>query len=111
MTLRPVRSLPVTSSCYVLVVADLTLIAASEVNVSVKTIAEPLSTGSDKPRTHVCAACQRSFARLEQLSRHERTHTQEKPFECAALQPPGSAATPSAEAIPDDDAVPPSKLP
>ncbi|KAI4676582.1 uncharacterized protein J4E88_007500 [Alternaria novae-zelandiae] len=37
---------------------------------------------NDKPRPHVCATCTRSFARLEHLKRHERSHTKEKPFEC-----------------------------
>ncbi|KAL1857760.1 hypothetical protein Plec18170_002984 [Paecilomyces lecythidis] len=37
---------------------------------------------SDKPRPHVCNTCGRSFARLEHLKRHERSHTKEKPFEC-----------------------------
>ncbi|EEU42170.1 uncharacterized protein NECHADRAFT_101970 [Fusarium vanettenii 77-13-4] len=37
---------------------------------------------TDKPRPHVCGTCQRSFARLEHLERHERSHTKEKPFEC-----------------------------
>ncbi|KAI0199722.1 fungal-specific transcription factor domain-containing protein [Astrocystis sublimbata] len=37
---------------------------------------------TDKPRPHICATCQRSFARLEHLKRHERSHTKEKPFEC-----------------------------
>lgn len=37
---------------------------------------------TDKPRPHVCATCQRSFARLEHLKRHERSHTKEKPFAC-----------------------------
>ena len=37
---------------------------------------------TDKPRPHVCTTCQRSFARLEHLKRHERSHTKEKPFEC-----------------------------
>jgi uncharacterized Zn-finger protein len=35
----------------------------------------------DKPRPHICGTCQRSFARLEHLKRHERCHTKEKPFE------------------------------
>lgn len=39
-------------------------------------------TKTDKPRPHVCGTCQRSFARLEHLKRHERSHTKEKPFEC-----------------------------
>jgi hypothetical protein len=30
----------------------------------------------------VCGICGRSFARLEHLKRHERSHTKEKPFEC-----------------------------
>lgn len=37
---------------------------------------------TDKPRPHLCTTCQRSFARLEHLKRHERSHTKEKPFEC-----------------------------
>lgn len=37
---------------------------------------------TDKPRPHVCTTCDRSFARLEHLKRHERSHTKEKPFEC-----------------------------
>ncbi|KAI9930492.1 hypothetical protein MW887_011246 [Aspergillus wentii] len=37
---------------------------------------------TDKPRPHVCTTCSRSFARLEHLKRHERSHTKEKPFEC-----------------------------
>ncbi|KAH8661181.1 hypothetical protein BGZ61DRAFT_432968 [Ilyonectria robusta] len=37
---------------------------------------------TDKPRPYVCGTCQRSFARLEHLKRHELTHTKEKPFEC-----------------------------
>ena len=37
---------------------------------------------TDKPRPHICATCSRSFARLEHLKRHERSHTKEKPFEC-----------------------------
>jgi hypothetical protein len=36
----------------------------------------------DKPRPHICATCTRSFARLEHLRRHERSHMKEKPFEC-----------------------------
>lgn len=37
---------------------------------------------TDKPRPHICTTCERSFARLEHLKRHERSHTKEKPFEC-----------------------------
>ncbi|XP_014551710.1 hypothetical protein COCVIDRAFT_30818 [Bipolaris victoriae FI3] len=37
---------------------------------------------NDKPRPHICTTCTRSFARLEHLKRHERSHTKEKPFEC-----------------------------
>ncbi|KAI9652974.1 MAG: hypothetical protein M1831_006303 [Alyxoria varia] len=40
------------------------------------------SAKADKPRPHVCGTCQRPFARLEHLKRHERSHTKEKPFEC-----------------------------
>ncbi|KAJ6183938.1 hypothetical protein N7519_005239 [Penicillium mononematosum] len=41
-----------------------------------------LNGQTDKPRPHVCTTCGRSFARLEHLKRHERSHTKEKPFEC-----------------------------
>jgi len=58
------------------------LIAATDNNLSIRAVAEPHSQKPDKLRPHVCAVCQRSFARLEHLSRHERTHTQEKPFKC-----------------------------
>ncbi|KAF2740249.1 hypothetical protein EJ04DRAFT_559260 [Polyplosphaeria fusca] len=60
-------------------------------NVSVQTAkAEPSHTTAapfpppknDKPRPHICGTCSRSFARLEHLKRHERSHTKEKPFEC-----------------------------
>lgn len=37
---------------------------------------------TDKPRPHICTNCNRGFARLEHLKRHERSHTKEKPFEC-----------------------------
>ena len=37
---------------------------------------------TDKPRPHICPTCTRSFARLEHLRRHERSHMKEKPFEC-----------------------------
>lgn len=37
---------------------------------------------TDKPRPHTCATCNRCFARLEDLKRHERSHTKEKPFTC-----------------------------
>ncbi|KAG6980140.1 Respiration factor 2 [Fusarium oxysporum f. sp. conglutinans] len=40
------------------------------------------SPKTENPRPHVCGTCQRSFARLEHLKRHERTHTKEKPFKC-----------------------------
>ncbi|KAJ5690719.1 hypothetical protein N7462_005111 [Penicillium macrosclerotiorum] len=41
---------------------------------------------TDKPRPHICTTCSRSFARLEHLKRHERSHTKEKPFECPDCQ-------------------------
>ncbi|KAK4071586.1 transcriptional regulator family: C2H2 zinc finger [Purpureocillium lilacinum] len=62
--------------------ADPALIVASEKNTNVLMVAISPSKEPDKPRAHVCATCQRSFARLEHLNRHERTHTKEKPFEC-----------------------------
>ncbi|KAF2269808.1 DNA binding regulatory protein-like protein AmdX [Lojkania enalia] len=64
---------------------------ANSDNASVQTAKpEPSQTTStpfpppktDKPRPHVCGTCSRSFARLEHLKRHERSHTKEKPFEC-----------------------------
>ncbi|KAK6207685.1 hypothetical protein QIS74_12766 [Colletotrichum tabaci] len=55
---------------------------ASTITVNTKTPATFPPPKTDKPRPHVCATCQRSFARLEHLKRHERSHTKEKPFEC-----------------------------
>ncbi|KAJ9150739.1 Zinc finger protein ADR1 [Pleurostoma richardsiae] len=55
---------------------------ASTITVNTKTPASFPPPKTDKPRPHVCATCQRSFARLEHLKRHERSHTKEKPFEC-----------------------------
>ncbi|KAL2131183.1 hypothetical protein VTI74DRAFT_5431 [Chaetomium olivicolor] len=56
---------------------------ASTIMVNTKTPATPFPPPkTDKPRPHVCGTCQRSFARLEHLKRHERSHTKEKPFEC-----------------------------
>ncbi|KAK3374807.1 fungal-specific transcription factor domain-containing protein [Podospora didyma] len=52
------------------------------VNTTTKTPANFPPPKTDKPRPHVCATCSRSFARLEHLKRHERSHTKEKPFEC-----------------------------
>ena len=54
---------------------------ASTIMVNTKTAAFP-PPKTDKPRPHICNTCQRSFARLEHLKRHERSHTKEKPFEC-----------------------------
>ncbi|SPQ26188.1 b0688c02-37b9-4c44-a4cb-2c8455ed9cba [Thermothielavioides terrestris] len=64
--------------------------AASTIMVNTKTPAAASAAAAapfpppktDKPRPHVCGTCQRSFARLEHLKRHERSHTKEKPFEC-----------------------------
>ncbi|KAJ8607535.1 hypothetical protein MRB53_040245 [Persea americana] len=50
--------------------------------VSIATDATGYTSKTDKPRPHVCTTCMRSFARLEHLKRHERSHTKEKPFEC-----------------------------
>ncbi|KAK1751275.1 respiration factor 2 [Echria macrotheca] len=56
--------------------------AASTITVNTKTPANFPPPKTDKPRPHVCGTCQRSFARLEHLKRHERSHTKEKPFQC-----------------------------
>ncbi|KXX82685.1 Respiration factor 2 [Madurella mycetomatis] len=56
--------------------------AASTITVNTKAPAAFPPPKTDKPRPHVCGTCQRSFARLEHLKRHERSHTKEKPFEC-----------------------------
>ncbi|KAH6893324.1 fungal-specific transcription factor domain-containing protein [Thelonectria olida] len=55
---------------------------ASTITVNTKAPANYPPPKTDKPRPHVCGTCQRSFARLEHLKRHERSHTKEKPFEC-----------------------------
>lgn len=59
-------------------------LVAAAATITVNTKAPPTfpPPKTDKPRPHVCATCQRSFARLEHLKRHERSHTKEKPFEC-----------------------------
>ncbi|KAI8666462.1 hypothetical protein NCS57_00870900 [Fusarium keratoplasticum] len=56
--------------------------SASTITVNTKAPANFPPPKTDKPRPHVCGTCQRSFARLEHLKRHERSHTKEKPFEC-----------------------------
>ncbi|XP_044718896.1 fungal specific transcription factor domain-containing protein [Hirsutella rhossiliensis] len=56
--------------------------SASTITVNTKAPSTFPPPKTDKPRPHVCATCQRSFARLEHLKRHERSHTKEKPFEC-----------------------------
>ncbi|KAL2752982.1 hypothetical protein ACRALDRAFT_2044665 [Sodiomyces alcalophilus JCM 7366] len=56
--------------------------SASSITVNTKAPANFPPPKTDKPRPHVCGTCQRSFARLEHLKRHERSHTKEKPFEC-----------------------------
>ncbi|CAM1509898.1 Fc.00g002330.m01.CDS01 [Cosmosporella sp. VM-42] len=56
--------------------------SASTITVNTKPAANFPPPKTDKPRPHVCGTCQRSFARLEHLKRHERSHTKEKPFEC-----------------------------
>ncbi|KAM0561451.1 hypothetical protein ACHAPJ_003332 [Fusarium lateritium] len=56
--------------------------SASTITVNTKAPANFPPPKTDKPRPHVCQTCQRSFARLEHLKRHERSHTKEKPFEC-----------------------------
>jgi hypothetical protein len=45
---------------------------------------QSICTKPGKPRPHICKICNRSFARLEHVKRHERSHTKEKPFGCHA---------------------------
>lgn len=60
----------------------LIFLQASTIMVNTKAPAAFPPPKTDKPRPHVCGTCQRSFARLEHLKRHERSHTKEKPFQC-----------------------------
>ncbi|SCW04084.1 LAFE_0H05556g1_1 [Lachancea fermentati] len=43
-------------------------------------------TPSGKPRLFVCDVCTRAFARQEHLTRHERSHTKEKPYHCGVCE-------------------------
>lgn len=58
----------------------------SRVNKQVGQLPENLrlngKTPSGKPRLFVCQVCTRAFARQEHLTRHERSHTKEKPYSC-----------------------------
>lgn len=38
---------------------------------------------SSMDKAHVCPHCNKRFKRLEHVKRHERSHTQEKPFACS----------------------------
>ena len=46
----------------------------------------PLPKLDKPPRRHVCKECHESFSRSEHLQRHERSHTNEKPFACTTCE-------------------------
>ncbi len=50
----------------------------SHVNYHVRTVHEK----AEKPRNHVCGECGKAFAARFALSKHEKTHTNERPFKC-----------------------------
>ncbi|KAF2087387.1 DNA binding regulatory protein-like protein AmdX [Saccharata proteae CBS 121410] len=84
---RPLSSLTLTPGICRPIVANTRLLTAPAPNVKpdpALPAANPQfpPPKTDKPRPHVCGTCGRSFARLEHLKRHERSHTKEKPFEC-----------------------------
>ncbi|KAI7770075.1 hypothetical protein ACKAV7_001937 [Fusarium commune] len=56
--------------------------SASMSTTAIQATADLSPPKTEKPRSHVCGTCQRSFARSEHRKRHERSHTKEKPFEC-----------------------------
>ncbi|KAH7116628.1 hypothetical protein B0J13DRAFT_571377 [Dactylonectria estremocensis] len=58
-------------------------ITASTITANAKAPANfPPSKTTGKPHPHVCGTCQHSFTRSQNLKRHERSHTKEKPFKC-----------------------------
>jgi predicted RNA-binding Zn-ribbon protein involved in translation (DUF1610 family) len=61
--------------------SDIAAIAA--LNISYTPMDQPIRPiVNNKAREHVCPECGRAFQRVEHMRRHQRTHTNERPFVC-----------------------------